>query len=67
MISGLKHQELVALNSTLLHELYFASLGGDGKPIELLADALVKMRDDVKQGDHVHLADARHRGLIGDT
>jgi hypothetical protein len=25
VVSGLKHQELVALNSTLLHELYFAS------------------------------------------
>jgi superoxide dismutase, Fe-Mn family len=40
VIAGLKHQELVALNSTLLHELYFASLGGDGKPTEKLASAL---------------------------
>src|SRR6476620_11631919 len=32
IINGLKREELVALNSTLLHELYFASLGGDGKP-----------------------------------
>ena len=30
VINGLKREELVALNSTLLHELYFASLGGDG-------------------------------------
>ena len=30
MVNGLKREELVALNSTLLHELYFASLGGDG-------------------------------------
>ena len=40
VINGLKREELVALNSTLLHELYFASLGpGDGKPTELLAQA----------------------------
>ena len=27
VINGLKREELVALNSTLLHELYFASMG----------------------------------------
>jgi Fe-Mn family superoxide dismutase len=31
VINGLKREELVALNSTLLHELYFASMGGDGQ------------------------------------
>ena len=31
VLNGLKREELVALNSTLLHELYFASLGGDGR------------------------------------
>ena len=30
VVNGLKREELVALNSTLLHELFFASLGGDG-------------------------------------
>ena len=40
VINGLKREELIALNSTLLHELYFASLGGDGKPTEALAAAL---------------------------
>src|ERR1700716_836318 len=40
VINGLKREELVALNSTLLHELYFASLGGDGKPTEALVAAL---------------------------
>ncbi len=30
-INGLKREELVAANSMVLHELYFASLGGDGK------------------------------------
>ena len=29
-INGLKREELVATNSMLLHELHFASLGGDG-------------------------------------
>ena len=42
VINSLKREELVALNSTLLHELYFASLGGDGKPTETLADALAR-------------------------
>jgi Fe-Mn family superoxide dismutase len=30
-LNGLKREELIATNSMLLHELYFASLGGDGK------------------------------------
>jgi Fe-Mn family superoxide dismutase len=42
LLSGLKRDQLIALNSTLLHELYFASLGGDGKPTESLADALAR-------------------------
>jgi superoxide dismutase, Fe-Mn family len=29
-LNGLKREELIASNSMLLHELYFASLGGDG-------------------------------------
>jgi Fe-Mn family superoxide dismutase len=33
----LKRDEIAALNSTLLHELYFASLGGDGR---VLPDAM---------------------------
>ena len=40
LVNGLKREELSALNSTLLHELYFASLGGDGKPGAELAAAL---------------------------
>jgi Fe-Mn family superoxide dismutase len=31
LLNGLKREELVATNSMLLHELYFASLGGDGQ------------------------------------
>jgi superoxide dismutase, Fe-Mn family len=41
-INGLKREELIALNSTLLHELYFASLGGDGKPTQALGAALAR-------------------------
>jgi Fe-Mn family superoxide dismutase len=33
-LNGLKREELIATNSTLLHELYFASLGGDGQTME---------------------------------
>ena len=31
VINGLKREELVAANSMVLHELYFATLGGDGQ------------------------------------
>ena len=33
-LNGLKREELIATNSMLLHELYFASLGGDGMTME---------------------------------
>jgi superoxide dismutase, Fe-Mn family len=42
VVNGLKREELVALNSTLLHELYFASLGGDGKPTTVLSAILTR-------------------------
>src|SRR2546422_7213322 len=42
VVNGLKREELIALNSTLLHELYFASLGGDGKPKAGLAETLAR-------------------------
>jgi Fe-Mn family superoxide dismutase len=43
VINGLKREELVALNSTLLHELYFASLGGDGtRPTSAMREALAR-------------------------
>lgn len=39
----LKRDETAALNSTLLHELYFASLGGDGRVLpDVLASAIAK-------------------------
>ncbi|WP_070398441.1 Fe-Mn family superoxide dismutase [Hydrogenophaga sp. PML113] len=34
VLNGLKREELIATNSMLLHELYFASLGSKGKPPE---------------------------------
>lgn len=42
-VSRLKRDHAAALNSTLLHELYFASLGGDGRaPPETMAAALAR-------------------------
>src|SRR5947207_15874704 len=40
VLNGLKREELVALNSTLLHELYFASLGGDGAPTKGMVEVI---------------------------
>ena len=42
VLNGLKREELVALNSTLLHELYFASLGGDGQPTKGMTEVLAR-------------------------
>jgi Fe-Mn family superoxide dismutase len=42
VLNGLKREELVALNSTLLHELYFAGLGGDGLPTGAMSQALAR-------------------------
>ena len=42
VLNGLKREELVALNSTLLHELYFASLGGDGQPTKGMSQVLAE-------------------------
>src|SRR5687768_16605529 len=42
-VNGLKREQLVALNSTLLHELYFACLGGEGgQPPEAMASVLAR-------------------------
>jgi Fe-Mn family superoxide dismutase len=43
VVSRLKRDEAAMLNSTLLHELYFASLGGDGRAVpEAMAAALAR-------------------------
>jgi Fe-Mn family superoxide dismutase len=63
VVNSLKREELLALNSTLLHELYFASLGGEGKPTELLAKALARDFGSVERwrGEFVAMAN----GLAG--
>jgi superoxide dismutase, Fe-Mn family len=43
VLSRLKRDEAATLNSTLLHELYFASLGGDGRNVpEEMANAITR-------------------------
>jgi Fe-Mn family superoxide dismutase len=42
VINGLKREELVAMNSMILHEAYFDSLGGGGAPKEALAEAIAR-------------------------
>jgi Fe-Mn family superoxide dismutase len=42
VLNGLKCEELIALNSTLLHELYFASMGGDGQATEAMKGVLAR-------------------------
>lgn len=42
-INRLKQEEIAALNSILLHELYFASLGGDGRTLpDAMAQAIAR-------------------------
>jgi len=41
-LNGLKREELIATNSMLLHELYFASLGGDGATMEPAATLMLQ-------------------------
>ena len=42
VINGLKREELVAMNSMILHEAYFDSLGGGGAARGMLADAIAR-------------------------
>jgi Fe-Mn family superoxide dismutase len=42
VINGLKREELIATNSMILHELFFASLGAGGEPEGALREALVR-------------------------
>src|SRR5438309_11722214 len=42
VLNGLKREQLVALNSTLLHELYFAGIGGDGQPTKTMTEILAR-------------------------
>src|SRR2546427_4256817 len=40
VINGLKREELIAMNSMILHELFFGGLGGTSEPGPLLQEAL---------------------------
>ena len=42
VINGLKREELIASNSMILHELYFASLGAERQPDGNLRSALIR-------------------------
>jgi Fe-Mn family superoxide dismutase len=42
VINGLKREELIASNSMILHEIYFASLGEESEPEGELRDALAR-------------------------
>jgi len=42
VVNGLKREELVAANSMILHELFFASLGTESEPEGELRDALAR-------------------------
>jgi len=39
-VNGLKREELIAMNSMILHEAYFDSLGGGGAPSSALTEAI---------------------------
>ena len=42
VINGLKREELIATNSMILHELFFASLGEESAPVGELREALIR-------------------------
>jgi Fe-Mn family superoxide dismutase len=42
VINGLKREELIAMNSMILHEIYFDGLGGGGAPSGALAEAIAR-------------------------
>src|SRR4051794_1376275 len=57
VISRLKRDQLTELNSTLLHELYFASLGGDGRTLpETLGGAITRDFGSVDRWRHEFVA-----------
>lgn len=57
VINRLKRDQLTELNSTLLHELYFASLGGDGRTLpEVIAGAIANDFGSVDRWRHEFVA-----------
>jgi len=66
VLSRLRQEQADLLNSTLLHELYFASLGGDGRfPTEAVAAALARDFGSVERWKDEFMALAEALG--GDT
>jgi superoxide dismutase, Fe-Mn family len=56
-INRLKRDQFTELNSTLLHELYFASLGGDGRTLpEIVAGAITSDFGSVDRWRHEFVA-----------
>ena len=58
-IRALKREELSAMNSVILHELYFANLGGDGKVPAAVTAALETSFGEVRQWRREFVAAAR--------
>src|SRR6267142_2635204 len=66
VISRLSREQTTLLNSTLLHELYFASLGGDGRNVtDTIASALTRDFGSVDRWRHEFIALAA--ALTGDS
>ena len=51
LINGLKREELIARNSMILHELFFASLGEESAPEGQLRDALTRDFGSIERWD----------------
>src|SRR5260370_6752853 len=69
VISRLSREQTTLLNATLLHELYFASLGGDGRNLpDTIASALARDFGSVDRWRHEFIALAEpltgHSGWI---
>lgn len=65
VVSRLSREQTNLLNSTLLHELYFASLGGDGRTLfETIASAITRDFGSVERWRHEFIALAE--ALAGD-
>jgi Fe-Mn family superoxide dismutase len=57
VINRLKRDQFTELNSTLLHELYFASLGGDGRALpEIIGGAIARDFGSVDRWRHEFVA-----------
>src|SRR5258708_28490381 len=66
VVSRLNREQTALLNSTLLHELYFASLGGDGRTLsDTIAGALTRDFGSVDRWRHEFIALAE--ALTGDS